>query len=77
MTRSRDHRPDERPPGVEIAANARARRVRFQQAPRAEVRFVSGPDEARWRSESRIVEPESASRHRKERRDGGDHGKGV
>jgi hypothetical protein len=58
MTSSRDHRPDERPPDVEIAANAGARRVRFQQAPRAEVRFVSGPDEVRWRAESRIVEPE-------------------
>lgn len=44
MTSSRDHRPDERPPDVEIAANARARRLRFHRAPEAEVRFPGGSD---------------------------------
>ena len=44
MTRRRDHRPDERPPDVEIAANARARRLRFHRAPEAEVRFPGGSD---------------------------------
>ena len=43
MTR-RDHRPDERLPDVEIAANARARRLRFHRAPEAEVRFPGGSD---------------------------------
>jgi hypothetical protein len=44
MTRRRDHRPDKRPPDVEIAANARARRLRFHRAPEAEVRFPGGSD---------------------------------
>jgi hypothetical protein len=44
MMSSRDHRPDERPPDVEIAANARARRLRFHRAPESEVRFPGGSD---------------------------------
>ncbi len=43
MTR-RDHRSDERLPDVEIAASARARRLRFDRSPEAEVRFPGGSD---------------------------------
>jgi hypothetical protein len=43
MARS-DSQREEPLPDVEIGASARARRLRFQRAPRTEVRFVSGPD---------------------------------
>jgi hypothetical protein len=44
MTGRRSHRPNERPPDVEIAADARVRRLRFDRVPESEVRFPGGSD---------------------------------